>query len=47
MVNAIAAVKSAPLRTSDLAKATAAGAEGPLQKPFSPEDMLHVVEKVA
>jgi two-component system, NtrC family, response regulator HydG len=30
-----------------LAKATAAGAEGPLQKPFSPEDMLHVVEKVA
>ena len=30
-----------------LAKATAAGAEGPLQKPFSPEDMLHVVQKVA
>jgi two-component system response regulator HydG len=29
-----------------LAKATAAGAEGPLQKPFSPEDMLHVVETV-
>jgi two-component system, NtrC family, response regulator HydG len=29
-----------------LAKATAAGAEGPLQKPFSPEDMLHVVERV-
>jgi len=30
-----------------LAKATAAGAEGPLQKPFSPEDMLQVVQKVA
>ena len=29
-----------------LAKATAAGAEGPLQKPFSPEVMLHVVETV-
>jgi len=29
-----------------LAKATAAGAEGPLQKPFSPEEMLHVVETV-
>ncbi len=29
-----------------LAKATAAGAEGPLQKPFSPEDMLQVVETV-
>ena len=29
-----------------LAKATAVGAEGPLHKPFSPEDMLHVVESV-
>ena len=29
-----------------LALATAAGAEGPLQKPFSPELMLHVVEAV-
>jgi CheY-like chemotaxis protein len=29
-----------------LAKATAAGAEGPLQKPFSPETMLQVVETV-
>ena len=29
-----------------LAKATAAGAEGPLQKPFSPEEMLNVVATV-